>query len=110
MCENTQMELIVSDRSYSDSSENSEALLTELHERAASIDDSATVRSIDIGRGADWPAFLVAFTSIGGLFLLGKKIEENLAAWCRLATQFAAASAQSDSTSTAPFCLPSIGL
>lgn len=79
------MEIIVIDSSYvnDELSENEfrdsvETLINEFSTEYKSSD-------ADIGRGADWPAFVFEFL---GLFFLGEKIEKNLNSWINLAKRF----------------------
>lgn len=62
---------------------------------AKEVDEVAGSKDVDIGRGADWPAFLVEFAfyaaPIVAIFFAGKRIEENWDAWKRLGSRSLAA-------------------
>ncbi len=77
------MEIIVPDPSYDHEDEvDRSQFIIELETQLASISSEIEVRETNLGRGADWPAFLIV---VGGLFLLGKQINENLDAWISIA-------------------------
>lgn len=94
------MELIFPDALY-DSPEWEEGKYSKkLLSQLAKIDPEASVADIDIGHGAGWPVVLVeifkgvdwsqlfTITSLGGIFLLGKKINENIDAWIEIGKKF----------------------
>jgi hypothetical protein len=79
------MIVFVSDYSY----DNPEVERSDVEQRVRAVfgalfPDVGLSRS-DIGRGADWPTIVVA---LGGIFFLGKRISENVEAWCSLAGKF----------------------
>ncbi len=85
------MEIIFSDPYY-DSERDGEDFAPELKRLLDPYDTRARVHPIDIGHGADGPAFLVQLfasvdwstllsVGVGGTFLLGKQINENIDAW-----------------------------
>jgi len=79
------MEIIVVDPTYDREDRDREKFINDLQTDAQSLSSDLQISDTDIGRGADWPAI---FLSIGGLFFLGKKINENLEAWVSLARKF----------------------
>lgn len=79
------MEIIVIDPTYDHPEKNREEFLKELKEYALSLSDNLQLSDVDIGRGASLPGVLLL---IGGLFFLGKKINENIEAWISLAKKF----------------------
>lgn len=81
------MQIIVADPTGANEAGSFEDFVLELRSELATITKDVEIRSTDIGRGADWSVVLV---TIGGLFFLGKKIEENLDAWTSLARKFLA--------------------
>lgn len=94
------MELIYSDVLY-DSSEWKEGKYSkELLSHIINFDPEASVTDINIGHGADWPVVLVEiykgidwsqlFTIVGagGVFLMGKQINENIDSWIEIGKKF----------------------
>ena len=94
------MELIFPDALY-DSSEWEEGKYSkELLSHIVQIDPEASVTDTDIGHGADWPVVLVeifksvdwsqlfTIASVGGVFLMGKQINENIDAWIEIGKKF----------------------
>jgi hypothetical protein len=82
------VEILVQDGSYPEGEapwENRQEMLRAIEEEIAELGGTSELKDANLGRGADWP--FIAIT-IGGLFLLGKDIEENLDAWIRLGSRF----------------------
>lgn len=89
------MELICNDPYYDHDFEGVKDYGVELLEILKDFDDEGKVVHTDIGHGADSPAFLIELYSsvdwslllngVGGLFLMGKKINENINAWLEIA-------------------------
>lgn len=77
------MKVLVSDPSYSDF-EGDPTLLPAVIDAAVGDMGPYALSSSDIGPGADWPVFMVTFTALGSVFLLGEKINKNLDAWVTL--------------------------
>jgi hypothetical protein len=81
-----EVQLILADASYDHPEVDRDALLAAARELMAELSGEIEVTDSDIGKGADWPVFLV---TLGGLFFLGKRINENLQAWLELAQKIA---------------------
>ena len=79
------MELIIVDPTYDHSDRDRDKFLSDLETELSSISREYELKDVDIGFGADWPAILVI---LGGLFLLGKPINENIEGWLRLSNKF----------------------
>lgn len=80
------MQIILTDPSYDHEDEIDRAEFVEdLKKELESISPEVEVSATNLGRGADWPAFLIG---LGGIFLLGKQINENLDAWISIADKF----------------------
>jgi hypothetical protein len=90
------LELIFADALY-DSSEWEEGKYSkDLLSRIVLFDPEASAEDTDIGHGADWPVVLVeifknidwsqifTLAGAGGVFLLGKQINENIDAWVEI--------------------------
>jgi hypothetical protein len=75
------MELIVHDPTYSGEGGDNAKFIEELKKELTIVSNDFQIKEIDIGRGANWPVVLITFS---GIFLLGKKINENLEAWISL--------------------------
>ena len=90
------MELIFSDALYDTADWEEGKYSKELFSHIVQIDPEASVTDTNIGHGADWPVVLVelfkgvdwsqVFTvaGVGGVFLLGKQINENIDAWIEI--------------------------
>ena len=77
------LEIIVPDPSYDHEDQvDRSKFLSELDSKLATLSPEASVDETNLGRGADWPAFLIV---LGGLLVLGKPLNENLEAWLALA-------------------------
>ena len=81
------MEILIPDPTYDHPERNREKFLAQLHQELAELSSDYELSEADAGHGADWPVILV---SIGGLFFLGKRINENLDAWIALAKKLGA--------------------
>ena len=94
------MELLFPDALY-DSSEWEEGKYSkELLSHMVQIDPEASVTDTDIGHAADWPVVLVeifknidwsqlfTIAGVGGVFLMGKQINENIDAWIEIGKKF----------------------
>lgn len=79
------MELIIADPTYDHSGRDREKFLSDLKSDLSSISNQYQLKDVDIGFGADWPAILAI---LGGLFLLGKPINENIEGWKELSNRF----------------------
>ena len=77
------MKILVSDPSYSDFEGDPSQLPVEIDAALGDI-GPYELSSTDIGPGADWPVFMVAFGALGSVFLLGEKINKNLDAWAAI--------------------------
>jgi len=94
------MELIFPDVLY-DSPEWEEGKYSkELASQLVHFDPGVSVKDTDIGHGADWPVVLVeifnnvdwsslfSVAGIGGVFLMGEKINKNIDAWVEIGKKF----------------------
>jgi hypothetical protein len=89
------MELICSDPYYDHEYDGVKDYGVELLDILQEFDEEGKVVHTDIGHGADCPAFLIELYSsvdwslllngAGGLFLMGKKINENINGWLEIA-------------------------
>lgn len=78
------MQLLVNDFTYDHPERDREAFLEALRAELAEL-GTLDLRDDEIPEAADIPVVLIAITTVvGGLFLAGKKVEENLDAWTRL--------------------------
>ena len=90
------MELIISDALY-DTPEWEEGKYSEqLASQLVQFDPDVSVKDTDIGKGADWPVVVVEIfnkidwssllgvAGVGGLFLMGEKINKNIDAWLEI--------------------------
>ena len=87
------MELIFPDVLYGSPEWEEGKYSKELTSQLVYFDSGVSVTDTDIGHGADWPVVLVeifknidwssflSVSGIGGLFLMGEKINRNLDAW-----------------------------
>jgi hypothetical protein len=94
------LEILVRDASYPEGEspfETREQVISAIRAEISELDSPETFEDINIGHGADFPFLAVPLTALGTavfLFLQGKKIEENIDAWIRLASRFRAAVAR----------------
>src|SRR5262245_6891905 len=79
------MIILVSDYSYDQTGVDRSEVESNVRATLGPIFPNVELRDSNIGRGADWPMIVAA---LGGVFLLGKKINENVEAWCSLAEKF----------------------
>jgi hypothetical protein len=79
------MELIIADPTYGHSDRDRDKFLSDLKDEISGITHNFELSDVDIGFAADGPAILVIF---GGLFLLGKPINENIEGWLNLSSRF----------------------
>lgn len=88
------MRIYVPDWRY-DSGEPDEGGREHVVDIAKEIGEVVESEDVDIGRGADWPAFLVEFAFFAApfvaIFFAGKRIEDNWDAWRRLGSRALAA-------------------
>ena len=81
------MEILVSDLTYDHPERDRATFLAELEHELRQLSPEYGLSEADAGHGADWPVILA---TLGGLFLLGKPINENLEAWISLAKKLGA--------------------
>jgi hypothetical protein len=74
------MEVIVNDPHW-----DHESFLKDLQDELSQLTADIQLRDTDIGCGTSWE---VVLASLGGLFLLGKPIKDNLEAWLSLGQKF----------------------
>jgi hypothetical protein len=79
------MRVLLSDPTYDRPSGDSSDFLDQLKNAASSVHDQFSIEERNLGHGADWPMYLVAFAAA---FLSGASIDKNLSAWISLATRF----------------------
>lgn len=79
------MEIIIIDPTYDRDDSKRSQFLADLKIDFTELTGEINTLEADVGFGADWPAVL---TILGGLFLLGKPIDENIDAWFSLAKKF----------------------
>jgi len=79
------MEIIIIDPTYDHDESERPQFLAELKNDLTELSGEIQTVEADVGFGADWPAVLAI---LGGLFLLGKPIDENIDAWFSLAKKF----------------------
>ncbi|MFQ9314806.1 hypothetical protein [Dysgonomonas mossii] len=49
-----------------------------------SIDKEYDIKSVNLGKGADFILLWALFTGLGSMFLMGDKIEKNIEAWSKI--------------------------
>lgn len=78
------MQLLVNDFTYDHPERDYQAFLEAVRTELSEL-GTLELREDEIPEAADIPVVLIAITTVaGGLFLAGKKVEENLDAWIRL--------------------------